>query len=214
MNGRLKEYFESNIITSEEKILENISIEWIAEIYKNAKLINRHTEADRIFSEILTNCNEWWINETKNINPEEKLYCIFFEYDYIYSENLDAVAYGINIGDFRKLQLEPYDIGLSYDFASGFYACPGFTIKTFSPLSNLGIDIWEETLLENGLPIAYTPEWEAIVKYYKNITYSIVHNALELFVKTDAFQKINKHDSFQLLIQEHDMGESQPVYFV
>ncbi|HLP93165.1 MAG TPA: hypothetical protein VK168_03970 [Saprospiraceae bacterium] len=171
--------------------------------------IDEELVQQNFFTELVENCQNNWTNEEEGFNPEEKIQVLLFEYDYYFTKNPLALAYGL-IGKDFKIKIKPYRYGYNYEFASSLEANNGLTLTTFSPLAALGDEIPEayasyDFFEDEG----FTP----LIDAYKFTTYLIAHRAVRAFVKTNAFKRLSRETILHVMIGEHDTWETQPIYF-
>ncbi len=154
----------------------------------------------QFYQELVTNCEQLWLKAAEPING------IIFEYDYIYRENEEAVAYGVLFEHANDLnvQAEPYDIVYNYKFAVLFEAVSGVTLRVLNPLAEL--EEVDDFFNQGG--------FSELRDAYVFTAFLGLHDALADFVETSAFKRLVRHSPFHFLIQEHDMGKAYPVYIV
>jgi predicted DNA-binding WGR domain protein len=160
--------------------------------------------------EIEDNLSEWWTNPTKDINPEETVFSILFEYDYYYAKDVEANSYGIVSWENFRQHTKSFDMGYDYDFAEGFEAMPGLTLNFFD---NLEVLDWSKRSDEEE-DLYEIEGFQDLLKVY---LFSGLVALNEVFIKVDKkgiFKKINSKKGFMFMIGEHDMGEVYPLYTI
>lgn len=176
----------------------------VNDIFK--QLFNRLYEFDtksykqKLLDELNKNCANWWINTDKGIKPEEELYAIYFEYDYLFEENPQALAYGM---------------AAQGDFATEFYANPGITMSICNPLEILDWNKFPKAALSGagfGHGIEDMPGFEDLVNSYVFTNHQVLSEALAEFSETELYKKINTQKGFQFQIAEHDTGDVFPLW--
>lgn len=161
----------------------------------------------QFYDELVTNCQNHWVK------PDGLIRGIFFEYDYIFRQNESAAAYGVIFGDF-KAQAEPYDFGNFTEFADQFYALPGVTLSICNPLSALDWQQFKPDVTSSD--VYQSPSdfqgYTELIDAYIFTAFICLHHALAGFTQTPTFKSLNRRSPFYFLIDEHDMGDSYPVY--
>lgn len=152
-------------------------------------------------AELMASCTEWWLL------VEEPVDGILFEYDYYAGGTADAAAYGIPFGDFRADQVDPYGFGWHYDFAKGFEALPGARLHSLERLPES--PSWSEQTY-----LADEKRYDLLTNAHKLTAFLVLHDALACFTRTDEFGRLKRRSPFCFVIQEHDNGDTYPLYVV
>lgn len=176
------------------------------EIYKALDKFDITAYKTKVSLEIKTNLKEWWTNPSRDIDPNEVVYSILFEYDYFYRKDVTAEAYGIVVFEGFKSYTKNFNMEYDYDFTAGFYAMPGITLNFFDELEKIDLD--ENSEGYNGSGIGY----EEILKIYALHGFFILHEVFAELGQKGIFKAINAKKGFMFMIGEHDMGEVFPIY--
>lgn len=140
---------------------------------------------------LLESCEKWMNDDQYDNTPMD---AILFEYDYIYLDEVEAVAYGID-GDLSSGK---------YDFVNGMEAHHGILLKPFPMLSFIDED-YEKFSEEIG--------YEEVNVIFIKYIYLLVQEAFAAFTQSNIFKKISRKEIFYIALGEHDMGET-PLYYV
>lgn len=139
---------------------------------------------------LIESCQEWLNDEAyKNTAMD----AILFEHDYTYSENIEALAYGID-GDLD---------GFEYDFANGMEAHNGIPLTPFTMLAFIDDDY--ATLSE-------AVGFEELNGLFGSYTHLLVQESFAAFAQSDLFKKIARKPIFFMALGEHDMKETRLYY--
>lgn len=158
--------------------------------------VNRLNQADydtmkaEMVAKLIESCQNWLSEEAYKNAPMD---AILFEHDYTYSENIEALAYGID-GD-----LSSFD----YDFLNGIEAHDGIPLIPFTMLAF--IDEEYATLSEEV-------GFEEINSLFGSYTHLLVQEAFTDFAQSDIFKKIARKSIFFMALGEHDMDEIRLFY--
>lgn len=213
INDEIGKYLKEQIESAENDFNDLETIPLFKDLFKKLKGVNHQQVIADFKKQLDKNCLEWWTNADQGINISEKLYCIFFEHSYLTTqEKPDAAAYGVKKIETLKIQEEDYDLGGDYELASEFYALPGVELSMCAPLYGLDWSQLPEEYTEDGKDVEDEPGFAELLDAYTFTAYSLLHQAILEFVETSTFAKLNRKSGFQFLIQEHDLGDAQPLY--
>lgn len=139
---------------------------------------------------LIESCQEWLNDEEYKNAPMD---VILFEHDYTYSENIEALAYGID-GDLD---------GFDYDFLNGIEAHEGISLIPFTMLAFIDDDY---TILSESVGFS---ELNGLFGSY---THLLVQESFTAFAQSDIFKKVARKPVFFMALGEHDMKESRLYY--
>lgn len=153
--------------------------------------LNYDTIKAEMTAQLIESCQNWLNDEAyKNIPMD----AILFEHDYTYSENIEALAYGID-GDLS---------GFDYDFLNGIEAHDGIQLKPFNLLSFIDKDY---STLSKAIG------FNELNNLFGSYVHLLVQEVFTAFAQSDIFKKIARKPVFFMALGEHDMDEIR-LYFV
>lgn len=144
----------------------------------------------KMITELTESCQEWLSDEDYKNTPID---AILFEHDYTYSNNVEALAYGID-GDLD---------GYEYDFANGMEAHSGISLIPYTILSFIDDDY---STLENAIG------FDEINGLFGSYVHLLVQESFAAFAQSDIFKKIARKPIFFMAFGEHDMNETRLYY--
>ncbi len=184
-----------------------------AELFNTLKVFDFEAYKAEQRREILLNLKEWWTNPERGIVPEEELYALVFEYDnYLFEEDLEALAYGINKWDDFAVHTEEFEMGYDYDFATESEASPGISVRYFNPLAKLDAHYSLEDLDEDeGVP---PPGLQDLINAYTYSGLLAIHEVFLALYKEGKLNVINMRPNFTILMGEHDAEHIHPLLII
>ncbi|RAJ82005.1 hypothetical protein CLV59_104230 [Chitinophaga dinghuensis] len=213
MNTAIQTFLSRQLEENKSAFLAISDLHPLLEPFKGAVQSLSYEESVGAFAaELEENIQNWWTNPEKtNVNTE--LHAILFEYNDMLNASEIADAYGINkIASPLGFQVEPYDSIGSFDFAEGFYAVPGITLKCFDPLQKLSSDEVDEDEYED-IEVYFLDGYEELMNVYMYNAYLALHKALQHLYEQGKLDGIRKATPFCFLIGEHDT-EIQPLFII
>lgn len=160
------------------------------------KAVNQLNAADfdtmkaEMVHHLIESCQNWLNDEGYKNAPMD---AILFEHDYTYSENIEAVAYGIE-GDLS---------GFDYDFLNGIEAHDGIPLIPFTMLAFID---------EDYATLSEAIGFEEVNGLFGSYTHLLVQEAFTAFAQSAIFKKIPRKPIFFMALGEHDMDEIRLFY--
>jgi hypothetical protein len=153
----------------------------------------------------------YWLEIREKMEKDQQLDAILLEYSGSFSEETEALSYGIINWKNYKLSDRPIRMGSDYKFAPGFEVVPTVGMETLDILSPLRYENIEDDVLYESL----LPEGTGYFEMVRLVTALSILSLNKIFRTLDEanfFQPLHLQSGCLFLISQHDESVVTPFY--